>query len=239
VTQTFALLPSPFLGPAVWSPVAAELRRLGHRVVAPRFGIAAPASPALVLDELLAQLPADQPLVLVPHSNAGLYAPTLTTLTRATAVVFVDAILPADSGQVEVAPARLLDAVRDRADDDGLLPVWTSWWAEDDVAPLFPDDSVRRRVESEQRRVPLAYLKATVHVPAGWHRVPGGYLAFGSTYAEEQALASTLGWPVVTLPGRHLHMLVDPPAVAAEIVRLAEQVTPAVLEQGRSADPRT
>ncbi|HZG95589.1 MAG TPA: hypothetical protein VEZ46_12865 [Mycobacteriales bacterium] len=229
--MTFALLPSPFLGPAVWEPVAAELRRLGHRVIAPGFGTAAPAGPADVLAELAGQLPVDQQLVLVAHSNAGLFAPVLTTLTGATRVVFVDAVLPAGIGPVPVAPARLVDGVRDKADGDGLLPVWTSWWDEADVAPLFPDDSVRRRVQSEQRRLPLAYLEATVDVPAGWDRVAGAYLAFGPTYAEEQARAAARGWPVAVLPGRHLHMLVDPAAVAAHIVRLAEQVFPAASEQ--------
>jgi hypothetical protein len=239
--MTFALLPSPFLGPAVWAPVAAELSRLGHRALAPGFGSTAPATPAEVLAELAAQLPTDPRLVLVPHSNAGLYVPALAARTGAGRAVFVDAVLPAGNGPVRVAPAALIEAVRELADDDGVLPAWTGWWPEDDIAPLFPDEAVRRRVEKEQRRVPLAYLGATVDVPVGWDRIAGAYLAFGSTYADEQARAAALGWPVVPLPGRHLHMLVDPAAVAAQIVLLAEQVAPAApgtLSHDRSADTR-
>ena len=37
--------------------------------------------------------------------------------------------------------------------------------------------------------------------------------------AEERDLATTAGWPVETVPGGHLHPLVDPPAVGAAVER--------------------
>lgn len=56
----------------------------------------------------------------------------------------------------------------DKADSDGLLPPWTSWWDEANLAGLFPDPEVRARVEREQPRLPLSYFSAQLPVPFGW-----------------------------------------------------------------------
>jgi hypothetical protein len=64
----------------------------------------------------------DSDVVLIPHSNAGLYVPALTTHCRVTGYVFVDAVLPAPAGQVPMAPAEFYDYLAPKADPDGLLP---------------------------------------------------------------------------------------------------------------------
>ena len=107
------------------------------------------------------------------------------------------------------------------ADEAGLLPPWTQWWPPEDTAQLFPDPATRASVEREQRRLPLSYFDGAVPSPAGWRDVPAGYLAFGDTYADERAFAERSGWAVETLPGEHLHMLVDPVSVADALTRLA------------------
>ena len=66
------LLPSPLLGAASWRPVADELVRRGRPVTVASYGRPV-AGPPDVLDELLAGVPEEDGLVLVPHSNAGLY----------------------------------------------------------------------------------------------------------------------------------------------------------------------
>ena len=104
------------------------------------------------------------------------------------------------------------------ADDEGLLPPWTRWWP--DVSALFPDAQVRAAVEGEQPRLPLTYFGADVPTPAGWRSLPAAYLGFGETYAEEQTEARDRGWPLETLPGLHLHQLVDPAAVTDALLRL-------------------
>lgn len=50
--------------------------------------------------------------------------------------------------------------------------------------------------------------------------MPCGYVAFGDTYAKAAERAAHLGWPVRTLNGAHLHMLVDPESVAGTITEL-------------------
>jgi len=88
-------------------------------------------------------------------------------------VVSVDAILPPPNGRIPLAPPLLLDVLRNEADDDGLLPPWTSWWTE--VAALFPDAESRVEVEQEQQQLPLSYFMDALPVPQGWDECPGGY----------------------------------------------------------------
>ncbi len=70
------LLASPLLGPSVWAPVADELGARGLAVTVPRLPDRVD-SPADVLEGFLERMPLGEPAVLVPHSNAGLYAPAL------------------------------------------------------------------------------------------------------------------------------------------------------------------
>jgi len=201
------LLPSPLLGPASWAPVA---RLLGARVVE--------------VDEVAAVAADLTDVVLVPHSNAGLWAPLLAADIGAVATVYVDAALPTSTGSTPLAPARFLDFVRGLADDDGLLPPWTRWWDAAEVDALFPDAATRAAVEAAEPRLPLSFFTSSVEVPAGWADLPSAYLAFGATYAEEIAAATARGWPVVTMPGRHLHQLVAPGEVASAITALVERL---------------
>jgi hypothetical protein len=135
VVPLIALLPSPLLGASAWQPVAQILADRGwHTVTA----AAAPVrTPQDALDAFLAELPAERELVLVPHSNAGAYVPALVIRRRVVAVIFVDAVVPPRRGHVPLAPPAFLDLLRTKVDNDGLLPVWTAWWDEEDVSGCF------------------------------------------------------------------------------------------------------
>lgn len=222
--ETLCLLPSPLLGPACWRAAASSLADAGWDVAeVPPWRQARTA--ADVTAELLAAIPEDRDCVLVAHSNAGTFVPVLArSRPRVAGYVFVDAGLPrAGAGSAPIAPAAFLDMLAELADGDGLLPPWTSWWADEDLAGLFPDDATRADVEAEQRRLPLSYFAETVPVPDDWPARPGAYLAFGDGYARELATARELGWPARMLDGGHLHMLADPRATADAIAGLAEQ----------------
>jgi hypothetical protein len=215
----FVLLPSPLLGPASWVPVADELTRRRHRVAVPRPS-APVATSADVLAGYLAGAPDEPELVLVPHSNAGLYVAALAVERDVSAIVFADALLPSDAATTPAAAGGFRDALGPLAGADGVLPPWTSWWPEADTAELFPDAATRTAVEREQPRLPLAYFDEPIPTPPGWRSVPSAYLAFGDTYAAERATAAARGWPTQTLPGRHLHQLVDPVGVADAVLLL-------------------
>jgi len=220
----FLLVPSPLLGPATWRAVEAWLRGQGHDARAVDFG-PPPRTPTRVLDSVVAAA-ADQAVVLVPHSNAGLYAPYLATLLDVRATVFVDAAVPnpeAEGKETSLAPPAFFGFLRTLADDEGVLPPWTRWWG--DVADLFPDSSTRQAVERESPRLPLTYFTSRIPVPTGWTGRRAAYLAFGETYAEERDRANRLGWPTRTLAGGHLHALHDPAEVGTAILDLGRRAS--------------
>lgn len=214
------LVPSPLLGARAWAPVDEWLAGEGRSArVVDTAGVQTPDD--LVEAVVLAAGP--QPVVLVPHSNAGLAMPAVGSRVEARATVFVDAALPLADGETALAPPGLLAMLETLADDDGLLPPWTQWW--DDLTGLFPDDATRAVIETGQPRLPLAYFRSTLPVPDGWASGAYGYLAFGDTYAEEVALARSHGWPVTSLNGRHLHQLHDPAGVGRALLDLVDALT--------------
>jgi hypothetical protein len=172
-----------------------------------------------VRDHLLRAVPQDGPVILVPHSNAGLYVPAVVHERDVVGAIFVDAALPPPSGPIPMVEPHRLEHLAGLADADGFLPPWTAWWDPAEIASLFPDTASRRAVEAEEQRLPLDYFRGQLEAPAGWDQdLLGAYLAFGRTYAAEPAAARRRGWRVRTFEGAgHLHLLVDPSGVAAAI----------------------
>ena len=224
---TLVLLHSPLLGPAVWGPVGAELALRGYPVQV----MSAPSGPPRtfgdVMDHFLSEVPSDRDVILIPHSNAGLYVPALVEHRNVMGVVFVDAGLPPRAGGVPMAPPELVAILADKVDGDGLLPPWTTWWDEADIAELFPSPRVRASVEREQPRLPLSYFSARLSIPSGWDSdLAGAYLAFGDTYIAHLRHAAEHGWPTATMLGSHLHQLMDPVAVTRELQTLLTAIAP-------------
>ena len=231
MAASFVLIHSPSVGPRTWQPVAHRLTELGQEATVPSLLHVTDEGPpywARVVDAVRAALaPAeqDQDVVLVAHSNAGLFLPVITAALPGQVLgsIFVDAALPPASGAAPVAPPELLALLRAKA-SGGRLPRWTDWWDEEEVAPLFPDQATRQAVTEEQPTFPLAYYEATVPVPAGWDTRPCAYLLFGPPYDELAAEARGRGWIVEQLPGAHLHQLVDPDGVARLLLAIAQQM---------------
>ncbi|MDQ0994422.1 alpha/beta hydrolase [Streptomyces sp. V3I7] len=223
----FVLVHSPSVGPSTWHPVADHLRAAGHEVRVPSLlhvGEGAPPFWPRVVDAVrddLRPVGPDSPVILVAHSNAGLFLPAIRAgLDRpVTGSVFVDAALPARRGPTPVAPPELLEFLRPMA-VNGRLPRWTDWWDEADVAPMFTDPAVRRTVVEEQPSLPLSYYEQHVPVPDGWDDHPCSYVLFGPPYDDLAADARERGWRVAHLPGAHLHQTVDPAGTARKLIEL-------------------
>jgi hypothetical protein len=227
----FVLVHSPSVGPLTWTRVADRLRVRGQETIVPALLDVADAGPPfwprLVEDvaKAMSQLDPHRPVLLVAHSNAGLFVPLLVThaVRPVHGCIFVDAALPPPAHETPVAPAELLDFLRSKA-TNGRLPPWTEWWDEEDVAPMFPDPQTRAAVTAEQPRLPLAYYEQMVPVPVGWDNRPCGYLLFGPPYDEMAADARRRGWLVDELPGQHLHQVVDPVGVADRLIAMAQRL---------------
>src|SRR5262249_26789112 len=152
------------VGPLTWAPVASRLEGAGVRVVVPSLTHVADAGPpfwpvvADTVAKVIDQLPRDQPVVIVAHSNAGLFVPAIVEAAtrRVAGCLFVDARLPSLEGPARVPPPEFLEFLRSKV-TGGRLPQWTAWWDGSDMAPLFPDAQTREAVSAEQPRLPLSY----------------------------------------------------------------------------------
>jgi alpha/beta hydrolase family protein len=228
--SAIVLVHSLLLGPSSWSPVAARLTARGAVTIVPSLvGVADADDPpfwprvAAAVGDAVRRLPRDQPILIVAHSNAGLFVPVIAEAAGrpVAGCLFVDATLPARAGPSPAATPERLEQLRGMA-TDGRLPPWTAWWGEDDVARLFPDPQTRAAVSAEQPRLPLSFYRQRIPVPAGWDDRPCGYLLFGPPYDRMARDARERGWDVSRIPGGHLHQLVDPGAVAARIAAMAQ-----------------
>ena len=102
----FVLVHSPSVGPLTWAPVATQLEARGWRSVVPSLLDVADAGPPFwprVVDDVTAVvsgLSPHQPVVLVAHSNAGLFMPLLASNVSRPVLgcLFVDAALPGAVG---------------------------------------------------------------------------------------------------------------------------------------------
>lgn len=221
------LLPSPLLPVSAYAGLASALERAGTEVdIAPVDGGPGLDPHALVREWAGLVEPGT---TLLAHSNAGYLAPATWAAAGsvgrdAGGVVFMDAALPPESGPAPLAPARFREHLAGLADDDGLLPPWTRWWPREAVTQVIPADRFPE-IDRECPRLPLSYFDTEMTPPSGWTAWPQAYLAFGSTYADELTAARSRGWPHRTMPGGHLHFLVDPDEVARAVLGLRERLT--------------
>src|SRR6188768_3605013 len=84
VNPAFVLVPSLLLGPRSWAPVAAELAAASTATVTPSLRtVTATDDPPFwprvtaTVHNAVEQLPPGQPILVVAHSNAGLFVPVM------------------------------------------------------------------------------------------------------------------------------------------------------------------
>ena len=177
------LIHSSSVGPSTWALVAGQLRRRGFDVQVPSMLGFAEAGPPYVrgyLDAItraLISLPPNGDVVLVGHSNAGLFLPAIAALLapRQVSLVFADASVPErDTQDVQLVPEAILPRLRTIA-TDGVLPPWTDWWPDDDANALYPDAATRTAAAAEELSLPLAFLRSRsrchTHGPSGHARI--------------------------------------------------------------------
>ena len=223
------LLHSPFVGPASWGGVAAELEARGHAVTAPAWLKLEPIREAFyrtLAQDMAARIDAEEggPPVLVTHSGGGALVPALEAALSAppAGVILVDAVLPhPGKSWMEMAPPQLALQLRNGV-DMGMLPAWDQWWPPGALARLVPDEAARTALTSELEGLPLDFLEEAA--PPMTLQSPAAYLQLSGAYDDEGQYAVRQGWPVVRLPMHHLAMLTHAQAVAGAIHGLAERL---------------
>lgn len=226
------LIPSPFVGPGTWEPVATRVRDAGRAiVVADLRSVLVADDPVERAVELLAPSVGggSETTILVPHSGAGPLCPGVIDGLPPGSVagtVFVDAGLPRAGGVVPLASPEFLGMLRPLLDEHGMLPRWSDWWDPADVAAAIPDPARRASLIREMPDVPFAYLERSIAIPEHWPAVPGAYLLFEpDSYRSDADLAASLGWPVETLTSAaHLEMVRDPDRVVEALLGLVERL---------------
>ena len=108
----FVLIHSPSVGPRTWQPVAHRLTALGWEATVPSLLHITDEGPPFwprVVEAVrvgLGTAEHGQGVVLVAHSNAGLFLPVIAAALpgQVRGCIFVDAALPPSSGAAPVAP---------------------------------------------------------------------------------------------------------------------------------------
>lgn len=216
----FVLVHSPLVGPRTWRWVAEALEAAGHGVGVPDLRAAAlTGRPQEFIVAAASAVPAAwSRTVLVGHSGAGFFLPSIGEAVDAAQLVFVDAGLPPREGPATVG-GDFLDRLRSLS-VDGVLPRWSTWWGETLMRTVVPDDVRRADVEAEMPEVPLAFYESAVDLPGGWEEGRGAYVLLSEAYRDDAVRARSLGWSRIERLGGHLDLVNDPDEIARAVIEL-------------------
>lgn len=227
MTPKFILIHSPLAAPSTWQLVAQELARRKRTALTPHLPLKDPPFQSA----FAAQVAADAEnlpgwFVLVAHSAAGAYLPAIVAALRGrvAACLFVDARLPVSNASLlDSSPPDFAARVQALAQNGMLIP-WPAWFGPDAMQAILPEASTRAAFVADCPPIPLALFEEVLPEVDGWPESPCAYLQFSPPYAPEAEEARRRGWLTARYPAGHLHMLIDPPAVARSLFTLTEHL---------------
>ena len=215
---TFALIHPPLLCPQVWGPFAEYLESRGQGVVIPDFRGALDPSPkwweraTKVCVETIGR---QEPMRLVCYSGSGVLAPLLATNLSVDSVIFMDAVVPAESGH-SMPDAEIKEMVKLLA-RDGHFPKWTRWWEGPLLNAMLPEVALRQSIDENCPELPADFYEYGVPVPDNWAPPSVTYLQLSEGYTSYATEAARRGWDVKTLDGDHLYVASHPARVFKEL----------------------
>lgn len=217
---------SPLVGPTSLRPIADAALAAGLSVSLP--DLTATVASADPHSEYLAAVVTEanrtaSPLVVVGHSGAGAYLPTIRHQIAAECnLIFVDAVLPPPTG-AHRTPASMKSMLDDQT-EAGVLHPWLSWWPDDIVSQLLPDVEDRRGLQADMPRVPRSFYDTDITVPPGWSDFSCAYLRLSAAYDDAWVEAQRRGWPTARYESTHLGVYTDPVQVFTRILELDKQL---------------
>ena len=176
----------------------------------------------VVVDLAVEAVEQAQEVVIVGHSGAGAFLPLIGAALngRLRRLVFVDAVVPPDSGE-HVSSEDML-AFLDAKTVGGVLPRWSDWWSEDVLAEELPSIGDRDLLASDAPQLPRSFYDHAVPVPPGWTHMPCSYVRLSEAYDHFEERAVESGWMVRHLDSSHVALLTDPRAVATAVQEVAD-----------------
>ena len=108
--------------------------------------------------------------------------------------------------------------------NDGYLAPWGRDWPAGDWERLIPDPRLRKRFRDELEPTPIVLFDERMPAFPGWPDAGCAYLLFSRFYVATAGEAADRGWLVRELVGQHLHMLVEPEAVADALLGLTAEL---------------
>ncbi len=229
---TFALVHGAWFGGWCWTPLAVELRKMGHTVVAPDLPIEDPeagiAEYAAAIERALDDAGAHdggtlagEDVILVGHSIGGLVIPVVAEHRPIAGLIFLCAFLPDPGEPMHIdedtfSPAWGALSAKQATHDDGS----TSWPVDAAIQAFFHDCelAVAQRCARQLRRqswTPANQenpLKALPTAPAAYVLCTDDR-SIAPGWSRRMA-RSRLGVDPIELPGGHSPMIVDPALVA-------------------------
>ncbi|MDX2201547.1 MAG: alpha/beta hydrolase [Hyphomicrobiaceae bacterium] len=169
-------------------------------------------------------------LVLVGHSSASPLIAELATRLPARALIVVDGEVPPAQGAASPVRPALREFIRNLADGDGGLPVWSQWFARDahraalvGIDLLARDPAALAQLEAGLPRMDVAWFDDTIEL-AGWGHLPAGFIQTSGIYDHAATEAQRRGWPIANLHGTHLDPVLRPAETADAIVAMSRRL---------------
>ena len=229
MSSDFILVAGPLIRASSWEPTAKNLRIAGHRVQVPDVLAYHHAPPAWNvwtshLFELMTS--ANEPFV-VGHSSASALVADLATKMPVTGIIIVDGDVPPLQGAASPVRPTLHKHVQRLAGADGMLPIWSRWFADDarrmslvGVDILASAAVAFAQFEAELPRMHVSWFDDTINL-ASWDHVRTGFIQTSPLYDHAFAEAERRGWPTSRLQGTHLHPTLHPAETANAILSMS------------------
>ena len=228
----FILVAGPLVRASSWEPTARHLREAGHDVGVPDV-LARHHPPPAWRDWnacIMEDADAGSETMLVGHSSASALVADLATRLPCRGLIIVDGDVPPAQGAAAPVRPALRDFIRGLAGPDGMLPIWSKWFAGDPRrAALVGIDVLARDVaafaafEAELPLLSESWFDDTIEL-ARWDHVPAGFIQTSEIYDHATAEAKRRGWPVAHLHGTHLDPTLRPAETAGALIAMARKL---------------